>query len=189
MCPHFITSQFNLKYEETGQGNQTDSTQKKKLLKKLSLIRVKTAQYMILLAHADQLTDYDKCITLYTLSRSKQFDLPYYSNERSDLVSCSEGECKTEFRFDKWDIYRLCNVFEIPEEIRCYNGMVSGKQEALCISLKIFTYPYRYEDLMLKSQIKDSAPGMNDIKSSIKYYLRKLRIFTEKYNSKLIGQE
>ena len=61
----------------------------------------------------------------------------------------SEDECKSEFRFDKRDIYRLCDVFEIPEEIRCYNGNVFDK-EALRIFLKRFTYPCRYQDFMLR---------------------------------------
>ena len=46
------------------------------------------------------------------------FDLPYHSCEKFDLDSLSENECKSEFRFDKRDIYKLCDVSEIPEEIR-----------------------------------------------------------------------
>ena len=112
---------------------------------------LKTAQDMFLLTHADHLIDDDEGLLLHDLNRSKNLDLPYHSYEKFDLDSLSEDECKSEFRFDKRDIYRLCDVFEIPEEIRCYNGMVFNKEEALCIFLKRYAYPCRYQDLMLRS--------------------------------------
>ena len=51
---------------------------------------------------------------------------------------------RVSLRFHKRDKYRLCDVFEIPEEIRCYNGMAFNKDEALCIFLKRFAYPCRF---------------------------------------------
>lgn len=42
----------------------------------------------------------------------------------------------------------LCDIFEIPEEIRCYNRMNFDREEALCIFLKRFAYLCRYQDLM-----------------------------------------
>ena len=96
---------------------------------------------MILLAHADHLIDDNECLLLYDLNRSKNLDLPYHSYEKFNLDSLSEDECKSEYRFYERDIYRLCHVFEISEEIRCYNGMVFDKKEALCIFLKRFAYP------------------------------------------------
>ena len=111
---------------------------------------VKSVQDMILLAHADHFIDDDECLLLYDLNRSKNLDLPYHSYEKFDLDSLSEGECKCEFRFDKRGIYRPCDVFEIPEETRYYDGMVFDKEEALCIFLKRFAYPCRYQDLMLR---------------------------------------
>ena len=82
---------------------------------------LKTVQHTILLAHADHLIDDDECLLLYDLNRSKNLDLPYHSYEKFDLDSVCEDECKSEFRFDKRDRYRLSDVSEIPEEIRCYN--------------------------------------------------------------------
>ena len=117
---------------------------------KLTMSNLKTFQDIILLAHADHVIDDDECLLLYDLNRSKNLDLPYHTDEKFDLDSLSEDECKSEFRFDKRDIYRLCDVFEIPEEIRCYNGLVFAKEEALCICLKRFAYPCRYQDLMLR---------------------------------------
>ena len=118
---------------------------------KLDMPNLKTVQDMILLAHADRLIDDDQCLLLYKSNRSKNLDLPYHNYEKFDLDSVSEDECKSEFKFDKRDIYRLCDVFEIPEVIRCYNGKVFDKEEALCIFLKRFAYPCRYQDLMLRS--------------------------------------
>ena len=117
---------------------------------KLDMPNLKTVQDMILLAHADRLIDDDQCLLLYKLNRSKNLDLPYHNYEKFDLDSVSEDECKSEFKFDKRDIYRLCDVFEIPEVIRCYNGKVFDKEEALCIFLKRFAYPCRYQDFMLR---------------------------------------
>ena len=42
----------------------------------------------------------------------------------------------------------LCDIFEIPEEIRCYNRINFDREEALCIFLKRFAYLCRYQDLM-----------------------------------------
>ena len=73
----------------------------------LDMSNLKTAQDMILLAHADHLIDDNECLLLY-------------------------------------------DVFGIPEEIRCYNEMVFDKEEPLCVFLKRFAYPCRYQDLMLR---------------------------------------
>ena len=152
----------------------------------LDMSNLKTVQDMILLVNADHLIDDDKCLLLYDLNLSKNHELSYHSYEKFDLDSLSEDECKSEFRFDKRDIYRLCDVFEIPEEIRSYNGMVFDKEESLCTFLKRFAYPCRYHDLMLRF---GQRAVMHDIKSSTKYYLREPGIFNEKYQSKLVAQE
>lgn len=52
-----------------------------------------------------------------------------------DLDLLHEGECNSGFNFNKRNLYRPCDVFEILEEIRCYNRMVSNKQEAPCQGL------------------------------------------------------
>ena len=94
--------------------------------------------------------DDDECLLLYDLNRSKNLDVPCHSYEKFNLDSLSENESKSEFRFNKRDIYRLCDFFEISEEIRGYNGMVFDKEEASCIFVKKFAYLCRYQDLMLR---------------------------------------
>ena len=94
--------------------------------------------------------DDDEFLLLCDLNRSKNLDVPCHSYEKFDLASLSENESKSEFRFDKRDIYRLCDFFEISKEIRRYNGVVFDKEEAQCIFVKKFAYPCRYQDLMLR---------------------------------------
>ena len=78
---------------------------------KLDMPNLKTAQDMFLLTHADHLIDDDEGLLLHDLNRSKNLDLPYHSYEKFNLNSVSEDECKSEFRFDKRDIYRLSDLF------------------------------------------------------------------------------
>ena len=68
--------------------------------------------------------------------------------EKFDLDSMEEDECKTEFRFQKNDIYRLVEVLQLPAQFTCYNGTVYDSIEAMCILLKRFAYPCRYLDLI-----------------------------------------
>ena len=111
---------------------------------------LKTVRDIILLANADHLIDDDECLLLYDLNKSKNLNLPYHSYEKFDLDLLNEDECKSEFRFNKRDIYRLCDVFDIPDQIKVYNGVIFDKEEALCIFLKRFAYPCRCQDLMLR---------------------------------------
>ena len=77
------------------------------------------------------------------------FDQGYEKTADKILDSLNEDEYKSEFRSDKRDIYRFCSVFEIPQEIRHYSGMVFDKEETLCIFLNRFVYPCKYQDFML----------------------------------------
>ena len=104
------------------------------------------------------------------------FDLPYRSYEKFDLDSLSKDECKSKFRFDKRDIYSLCDVFEISEEIRCYNGMVFDKEEALCFFLKRFAYPHRYQDLMLRFGQR-AVPPLCMISNQVQNIIYENRVF------------
>lgn len=112
--------------------------------------KLKTVREVILLAHANRLIDDDECLLLYDLNRSSNLDLRYNNYEKFDLDLLNEDDCKSEFRFCKGDIYRLCDVFELPDKVRCYNGVVVQKEEALCIFLKRFAYPCRYQDVMFR---------------------------------------
>ena len=62
-----------------------------------------------------------------------------------------DRECEVEFRFTKRDIYQLVEIFELPEQMICYNATVLNSVEALCIYLKRVVYLCRYVDLILRS--------------------------------------
>ena len=59
-----------------------------------------------------------------------------------------EDEFEVEFRFKKDDIFRLAAVLRLPEILKCQNGVVVDKIEALFIALKRFAYPCRLADLI-----------------------------------------
>lgn len=69
------------------------------------------------------------------ISIKKPLDSLYHSYEMFDLDLLHEGECNSRFNFNKRNLYSPCDVFEILEEIRCYNRMVSNKEEAPCQGL------------------------------------------------------
>ena len=64
------------------------------------------------------------------------------------MDNLENDESISEFRFEKDDIYSLCEVLDIPEFIVCYNGTKVSAVEALCIFLKRFAYPCRYLDMI-----------------------------------------
>ena len=85
---------------------------------------------------------------LYDLHTSKNLDYPYWSNNEFDLENWTDTEFRSERRFVKGDVYRLFKVFDIAEEITCYNQSKFSGLEAFCVFLKRFAYPCRYSDLV-----------------------------------------
>ena len=106
------------------------------------------ARNQLLDAFSNNLINDEEFLLLYDLNTSKNVDLPYYSYDYFDLDKLCDDECKVEFRFQKNDIYQLAEAFDIPEFMRCYNGIKICGIEALCIYLKRFAYPCRYSDIM-----------------------------------------
>ena len=60
----------------------------------------------------------------------------------------SEAECKAEFRFERGDIERLADVFQLPPTFKSPQGSVCDRTEGLCILLPRLTYPCRYSDMV-----------------------------------------
>ena len=75
-------------------------------------------------------------------------DFPYWNYEKFCLDNMTDDECWNEFRFNRGDVYKLKEVFRIPDEIFTYNRLKVDGIEALCILLKRFSYPCRYSDLI-----------------------------------------
>ena len=74
--------------------------------------------------------------------------IPYWQYEKFDLDEMSNDECKSEFRFEKRDIFNLKYVLHVPEEIITYNRLNVDATEAICILLKRVAYPCRYSDMV-----------------------------------------
>lgn len=77
----------------------------------------------LLEAHSSGMLDDEEFLLLYDLNTSGNPDLPYWKYKHFELDSLSDGECITEFRFYRHDIYALIEVLNVPEEIVCYNGI------------------------------------------------------------------
>ena len=66
--------------------------------------------------------DDEEFVLLYDSNKSTNLDLPYWDYENFDLEKLNDDECKSEFRFEKNDVYTLYEVLDFPEEIRCRNN-------------------------------------------------------------------
>ena len=95
--------------------------------------KLRNVRNISLLAHAADVLDDEEYVLLYDLNRSTNLELPYWTYYRFDLLVMNEDECKSKFRFLSHDIYRLIDVFGLPEEFTCYNGVTVNADEALCI--------------------------------------------------------
>ena len=105
---------------------------------------------MILFNNDNLLNDNDMMLLLLAQRgrRNLHYEQPYWQYDAFNLERMDENECLVEFRFKKEDIYSLVNVFQLPDVVRCENGVVVDSVEALCIFLKRFAYPCRYVDLI-----------------------------------------
>ena len=106
------------------------------------------AREALLLANDLDLIDDEEMLLLYDFNTSKNLDIPYWKYEKFELDSLSDDECKSEFRFLKHDIYALLDVLNLPDKITCQNRFFVYSDEALCLLLRRFAYPCRYEDLV-----------------------------------------
>ena len=102
----------------------------------------------LLLAYYDNIIDAEEFALLYDVNTSKNYDYPYWSYPKFDLENLTDEECISEMRFYKADVYRLAEVFRIPEEVTCYNRSVFNGIEALSVFLKCFAHLCRYSDLV-----------------------------------------
>ena len=119
------------------------------------------AQNQILLAHADNLITDEEFVLLYDMNRSKNLELPYRNYLNFDLDAMSDDECWSEFRFYKGDIFRIIDVLHhLPDHFTCYNGSVFEREESMCIFLKRFAYPCRYQDLIFRFARAPPLPCM-----------------------------
>ena len=127
---------------------QTNKLLKTKLFEEIKMPYLREVREALFLAHLNNIIDDEEFVCLYDLNRSKNLDYPYWNYERFSLDELTDDECWSEFRFNRRDIYKLKEVFNIPEEIVTYNRLSVDGIEALCIFLKRFAYPCRYSDMV-----------------------------------------
>ncbi len=64
--------------------------------------------------------------------RNLRHDQPYLQYGAFSLERLDENDCLLEFQFKEEDIYSLVHVFQLPDVVRCENGVVVDSIEALC---------------------------------------------------------
>ena len=106
------------------------------------------AREALLFAYQDGSIDDTEFALLYDLNSSENLEFPYWKYGRFDLDSMTDDECKAEFRFFKNDIYLLGEVLDIPDIMKCPNGVLVDGTEALSVLLKRFAYPCRFADMV-----------------------------------------
>ena len=62
----------------------------------------------------------------------------------------TDDECKAEFLFYKNDIYLLGEVLDIPDIMKCPNGVLVDGTEALSVLLKRFAYRCRFGGISIR---------------------------------------
>ena len=94
---------------------------------------------LLYLSRFDDNIEDEEFMILLELVKSKNYDLPYWTYPCFDLEKLSNDECLEEFRFMRNDIYKLREVFYIPDRFVCYNGTSVTSIEGLCICLKRYS--------------------------------------------------
>ena len=105
------------------------------------MVSFRETREMLLIAHHLRTIDDEEFALLYDLNTSENKDYPYWSYPQFDVDEWTDAECVSELRFLKADVYRLAEVFRIPNELKTYNGSVFDGKEAFCVFLKRFAYP------------------------------------------------
>ena len=123
------------------------------------------AREALLLANALDLIADEEMLLLYDVNTSKNLDIPYWKYEKFNLDSLSDDECKSEFRFLKHDIYNLLDVLDLPDKITYPNRFYVYSDEALCLLLRRFAFPCRYEDLV--PRFGRPVPQLNQVMTFI----------------------
>ena len=78
------------------------------------------AREALLYAFSDNVIDEEEFLLLYDLNRSKNRDFEYWIYDSFYLPDISDDDCKSEFRFEKNDIFRLRDVMQLTIEFTCH---------------------------------------------------------------------
>ena len=133
----------------------------------------KKARDELLSSICEEIINEDEFFFLYDINKSKSPAYPYWNYERFQLQDKSEADrlsCRTDFRFEKYEIPLLVEVLGLPDEIKCKQGTVCETTEGLCLVLKRSTYPCRYSDLI--SIFGRPVPEISMISNTVIDYIR-----------------
>ena len=122
-----------------------DNTNVKFFLKMSSF---KKARNAVAMAYDASWIDDEEFVLLYDACYSKNPEIVHKEYQIFDLEELDETECVMDFRFKKHEIPILGMALGLPQHFRCKQGTVCDRIEALCITLRRFTYPCRYSDLV-----------------------------------------
>ena len=68
--------------------------------------RLREVRDILLVSHSHNIINEEEFCLLYDLNKSSKLDLPYWTYSKFDLDTMNDGECKSEFRFFRNDVYR-----------------------------------------------------------------------------------
>ena len=114
------------------------------------MVTFREAREALLFAYQDGSIDDTEFALLYDLNSSENLEFPYWKYGHFDLDAMTDDECKAEFRFFKNDIYLLGEVLDIPDIMKCPNGILVDGTEALSVLLKCFAYPCQFADMVAR---------------------------------------
>ena len=100
--------------------------------------------------YANDVIDEQDFVCIYENTRRRNPEFQYWNFEKvhNQLGEMTTDESKAEFRFELADLPLLAEALKIPDKIVCPNRTVATGMEALCITLKRFAYPCRYNDMI-----------------------------------------
>ena len=104
----------------------------------------------LLFAYQDGSIDDTKFVLSHDLHSPENLEFPSWKYGRFVLDSMTDDECKAEFRFFQNNVYLLGEVLDIPDIMKCPNGVLMDGTEALSLLLMRFAYPCRFADMLAR---------------------------------------
>ena len=83
-----------------------------------------------------------------TSNKSPEFQYWEYEKVETQLQNMTNDECKADFRVSLEDLPLLAEALRIPDRFVCPNRTVATGMEGLCVVLRRFAYPCRYNDMI-----------------------------------------
>ena len=115
---------------------------------KTNMAEASTNKTLLLGAYCSKTAINTEFLSLYVINSSSNLHLPYWKYDLFSLEGFNDGECKSEFRFFRENIYILHYTMNVLEMFTCFNGVKVTGIEGLCILLKRYSYPNRSLDLI-----------------------------------------